>query len=365
MKRSLNTFASFSSIVGLLLTSAIAVQAEGPRISGFIDTTFNYDLNKPGSRITAGRSFDRKTDSFLLNAVQINFDGSEKEGIGYYGELAFGTDASVYKSAGTGADAGLPGAPSTVAYNLEIQEAFVTYKCPLTGIQLKAGKFVTQHGIEVIESKDNFTITRGPIFGLFEPYTHVGAMAGYAFGMGDVWLGVVNGWDLHIDNNKGKSLVARVGLNPSDKSFGSFSMTHGAEKLNNTLDARTTFDLTWFVKPMDNTTIGLQANTGQEDKSAVAGTNIGGSAHWYGLGIQPKYDFNKTFSLAGRYEWIQDNDGARNGSGLGIVGNSITITPTFNLSDSLVFRAEFRHDGASAKVYEKSDGTFDKDSVQS
>ncbi len=361
-------------LAGIILLSGIAarVNAEAPKISGFLDTTYTYDFNRPASRTTALRSFDRKTDTFLLNAAQVNIEGS-KDGIGYYSELAFGTDASVYKSAGTGADAGLPGAPSTVAYNFELQEAFLTYKCPMSGVMLKAGKFATTQGIEVIESKDNFTITRGLLFGLAEPYTHVGLMAGYAFPkIVDFWVGATNGWDLHTDNNYGKSVIGKIGLNFGDMASGSFSVIHGPEQANTTINARTSVDTTWFLKPTSKLTLALQANAGVEDKTNVADRNgdalaDGGAGHWFGAGIQPKYSFTDKFSLGARYEWFSDLDGARTGAGATgatTVAQNLTIAPQVNMTDALAMRVEYRHDWTSrGTVFENESGLFNRGDV--
>lgn len=341
--------------LGLLLLAG-KVSADAPKISGFIDTTYTYDLNKPTSRKTAMKSFDAKTDTFLLNAAQVNIQG-DKDGIGYYTELAFGTDPSVYKAAGTGADAGLPTAPSTVAYNFEVQEAFLTYKCPKSGVQLKAGKFVTFQGIEVIESKDNFTISRGHLFGLAEPYTHVGALVGYAFPkVVDLWIGAVNGWDLHTDNNSGKTFLAKIGTT-FEKVTGATSISYGAEKANNTNDARFSVDSTWFIKPVSKLTLALQANYGQEDKVSIATDRAGALGHWYGVGIQPKYDFTDKFFVGGRYEWFSDLDGARTATTH--IHQNITLSPGVNITDSLMARLEYRYNWASVStVYEGSDGLF-------
>ncbi len=360
-------------LAGLLLVSTLAAQvrAEAPRISGFIDTTYNYDFNRPKSRTTALRSFDRRTDSFLLNNAQIQIDGS-KDGIGYLTKLAYGTDASVFKSGGTGADAGLPTAPSTNAYNFELAEAYLTYKCPITGIMLKAGKFVTTEGIEVIESKDDATITRGFLFGLAEPYTHVGAMAGYAISKVDLWVGAANGWDLHTDNNYGKTLLAKLGLNLCDMVSGSVSFIYGAEKspvagTNYADDRRTSIDTTWAIKPCKKLTLNLQGNAGTEENTNIAdrdsnGVADGGVGHWYGVGIQPKYEFNNKLSLGARYEWFSDLDGARTGNGVTgatTIAQNLTIAPQVNLTDSLVMRVEYRHDWTSrTTVFEREVGGF-------
>jgi len=58
-----------------------------------------------------------------------------------------------------------------------------------------AGKFVTSEGIEVIEGNQDYTVTRGFLFGLAEPYTTTGVKADYQFTKQlDLMLGVVNGW---------------------------------------------------------------------------------------------------------------------------------------------------------------------------
>lgn len=361
---------AFLTLTTYCLPLTTDVSADAPKISGYIDTTYGYDFNKPASRTTNMRSFNRKTDTFLLNSVQVAADGTFNEGeAGYRVELDFGTDASVHKSAGTGADAGiginnpapaLP--PGAVNYNFDIQEAYLTYKCPNSGVQLKAGKFVTFEGIEVIESKDNYTISRGHLFGFAEPYTHVGALTGYAFPkVADIWIGVVNGWDYHTDNNSGKMFVAKLGLNFGEKFFGAFSFYRGAQKPNNTNDALTSFDSTWFVKPMDMLTIALQQNLGEEENNTIAdrdsnGTADGGAGHWYGIGIQPKVDFTKMFSLGARYEWFSDLDGAR--TAVTHVAQTLSLVPTLNLTETLMARFEFRHDWTTRPIFEKYEGVF-------
>ncbi|MBI2119656.1 MAG: outer membrane beta-barrel protein [Elusimicrobia bacterium] len=364
------------SLLAVMLTAAtLYAEMPKPTISGFIDTTYNYSFNKPQSRIVNGRSFDRKTDAFLLNAFQLNISGNAEEGIGYYGELAFGTDPSIYKGAGTGNDnatGGTLGTQSTTLYNVEVQEAYLTYKCPMSGIQLKAGKFVTFEGIEVIESKDNFTISRGALFGLAEPYTHVGAVAGYAFpSILDVWVGAVNGWDLHTDNNYSKTFVSKIGLNFGEKFFGSFAFYRGQETNANAAPSntnqRTSIDSTWFIKPISKLTLALQANAGQEEGTNVNDKNFdglvdGGTGHWYGAGIQPKYDVTDKFFIGARYEWFSDLNGARTnyiGAAIydGGIFQNITIAPGYNLTENLMARVEYRYDWAShGQAFENRNG---------
>jgi hypothetical protein len=48
-------------------------------------------------------------------------------------------------------------------------------------LTLKAGKFVTCSGYEVIESPNNLNFSRGYLFGLAIPLTHTGGFASYTF----------------------------------------------------------------------------------------------------------------------------------------------------------------------------------------
>lgn len=348
------------AVLGGLVYTANVFAVEAPKIDGHINSTYGYDLIKPLSRTIALRSFDRKTDAFLLNAGQINLEGDlQKNRASYRIEFNYGTDAAVYKSAGTGIDAGLPAAPSNVAVNFEVQEAYLTYKSKWTSIMTRFGKFATFEGIEVIESKDNFTISRGFLFGLAEPYTHTGVVFGYNFPKYvDVWLGVVNGWDLYTDNNSGKTMVAKIGLNFAEWLYGSLSMTRGAEKLNNTNHALTSYDTTWFVKPCKMATVALQFNMGENEATSIHPNRLGGASHWYGFGIQPKVEFLKQFFVGSRYEWFSDLDGNRTGTTQ--VVQNITLSPGVNLTENLMFRTEYRYDWSSRLVFETSDGVFSK-----
>ena len=64
------------------------------------------------------------------------------------------------------------------------------------GSPLKAGKFVTLLGYEVIESPNNLNFSRGYLFTLAIPLTHTGGLASYTFtDWFSMTAGVVLGWD--------------------------------------------------------------------------------------------------------------------------------------------------------------------------
>ncbi len=137
------------------------------RMSGFIDSSFNWNFATPGTGATAGpapsgdnstgnttlRAFDRESDTFDLNNVQLTFERpvSGDRGVGFKTEFMYGTDAQVAESAGFlgGTD------------EFSIQEAYADIKVPIgTGLTVLAGKFATLHGAEVIENYLNWNSSR-------------------------------------------------------------------------------------------------------------------------------------------------------------------------------------------------------------
>lgn len=364
---------------GILSTFALAGTsfADAPTVSGFIDTTYNYNFNKPYTQANELRSFDSKANSFLLNAAQLQIAGTAGDA-GYVVKFLGGTDAAVITSVNE----------LTQMDNFEVEEAYLTYKCPKTLVGLKAGKFVTYEGIEVIESKDNPTISRGYLFGLAEAFTHTGVTLNRAFGMFDLSAGIVNGWDLVSDNNQAKTLIGKLGINFGDPLSLAISGSHGAEQLEDTStstvtngrsvngDMRDSLDVVATVKMLPKTTIYLQGNWGTEANAATdpVSTNLVRDS-WHGAGIQPVIAFTDKFSLGSRLEYFYDRFNSRVGAGTaGILAptttamqkdmafTNFTITPSYKMTDTTTFRLEYRYDTANKKVFTDDKGA-EKDSA--
>ena len=102
---------------------------------------------------------------------------------------------------------------SSTPDQFDLEQAYVQLKpngfnLPIGNWQwIKFGKFVTMHGAEVIEAKDNLNISRSLLFGYAIPFTHTGIRAGYQFSDSLAgYFGINNGWDNVKDNNKSKSI---------------------------------------------------------------------------------------------------------------------------------------------------------------
>jgi Putative beta-barrel porin-2, OmpL-like. bbp2 len=313
--------------------ATITAGALAPRISGFVDVTYNYNTRDPVMGVTPYHTYTARHDTLLLNAAHLALTGSSPS-ISYAVEVDVGSDAAV----------------NSADDDVDLQEAYVAYVSPVK-LGLKAGKFVTYQGIEVIESGANPTISRGFLFGLAEPFTHAGAVVTYQFLPSlDAALGVVNGWDVVVDNNHGKTVVAKVGYT-GDGRLLTVSGYAGPEQADNDDSWRFSGDATGMVKigPVD---VWGQVNAGSEDDAAMDG----GTARWIGAGLQPLWHVLEGLAIGGRAEVFSDRDGARTGSEQTLY--NVSVAPAFTLTAGLVLRGEVRVDWSSDPVFADEDDTF-------
>jgi hypothetical protein len=320
-------------------TETKPAEAAGPKISGFVDTTYNYNVNRPASGKNTYFSYDAQHNNFSLNTADVALSGSIGDTLSYYVQVDAGANAAV--------DAFAYGAAI-----FDVQEAYAQYASK-DKWGIKIGKFVTYSGIEVIESGSNPTISRGYLFGLAEPSTHVGGVVTYQVtDEVDVAIGAINGWDLLADNNKFKMIVAKVGLSFGDALGLTISSYVGPDQANNTDHWRATFDVTGVSKH-GNTTLNFQANYGFEQKVTMAGEDDS----WFGLGIQPVFKLADRLSLGVRGEMFRDDKGSRGGVVPEALLFNATVAPAFTLTPNFVLRVEARFDVSNKDAFEAHDGT--------
>jgi len=342
--------------------------ALGIDIHGLVAVDYLYDFNKPDSRKDQLILFNEDANSFTLNQANLNLQrNKEDESFGFLMDLDFGKTAEIVGRStrwdNSFDDCPTPPCDSSESKNsFELRQAYLTYKVPFgDGITLKAGKFVTLAGAEVIKSYNsfNYTVSNSILFGFAIPFTHTGIMA--SFPMGEYFaadLGLVNGWDDVVDNNDGKSLHAGLSIKPADKFTVYLTGTYGPEQKDNGKSKRALVTALVTAKPLDNLTLILDANWASE--SDVVPQPDGGldSALWYGFAGYVIYAPTERLSLTFRTEVFDDSDGVRTGFQQAPFGPGATIweiTPsvTYEITKGLLWRTEYRHDEADKQVFEK------------
>lgn len=330
----------------------------GLQMSGYADVSFMYNFAESdggAGRVTRGRTFDTEPSGFTPHAFELVLEKPESDElpIGFRTDLFIGDDAPVIGATGLGL--------GTAGDEFELQQVYLTAQAPVgEGIDFKVGKFVTLLGAEVIESPANWNFSRSYLFGYAIPFTHTGALVSYPLGeLGSITGGVVNGWDVVDDNNKAKTLLGNITLTPAEGLSLLASAITGAEQTANNRDDRSVLDLVASWQATEALAFMANYDYGHESGLAPNGAN------WQGLALYTKYNLTPTWSLAGRWEWFDDQDNVRTaltGPG-GAAPADIdfyewTLTSQWMLHKHVIARLEYRHDKADERVFFKDADGF-------
>ena len=349
---------------------------KGVEVSGYVDTSYTYSLADQNNRINRVRTFDTDANDFSLNLLKavIEKPVNEEDPFGFRADLGFGEDAALFDSTGIGGAGAATGIIADDSSNneLSIEQAYVEYLAPIgSGLSIKAGKFVTLLGAEVIESIDNPNYSRSFLFGFAIPFTHVGVLTSYnVTEWMDAQLGLVNGWDQYDDVNKSKTFLSRVGVDLAtlaetagirdlagidpNRVLGDLSIAWvtGPEQAataaitaGDNENDRSVIDVIYQVQPLDKLTLTGNWDYGQENDAAVSG-GVDADASWNGFAIVADYQCTDKLSAAIRYEWFKDNQGVRTGAVQDL--EEITVTLNYWMDEKTLARLEFRHDESSA-----------------
>jgi hypothetical protein len=312
-------------------------------MSIYLQGGFTYNFENPDNKTNGLRVFDSQANSFLVDLAQLVFVKEPGSGgVGFKLKLSAGETAKFIHSQGLGSSDDV----------FDLTEAYVSYTAPVgNGLRFDFGKFVTYHGAEVIEARDNPNYSRSFLFNFAIPFTHTGLKASYAFSdMVNASVHLVNGWDNTDDNNKGKTVGASLGIAPVEQFSALFNLMYGPEKDDNNSDNRFLFDWVGTIKPVKDLAFILNFDYGSEEHSAADG----GKAKWYGAAGIAKYDVNDLFSVALRYEYFKDKDGVRTGTAQRL--QEVTLTPEFRIAKGLILRPEYRHDWSDKEAFPENGG---------
>jgi hypothetical protein len=339
----------------------------GLKLGGMVVTSYLYDFNDPDSDRVSLRSLDGDSNSFVLDLFQLEISREPGEsGVGFVTKVNFGKTAERMISDWNG-DGDL-GGTAEEDNSVELQDAFITWTPPgLEALTLKAGKFVTLIGAEVIESPLNFNISRSIAFGFAIPFTHTGALATYEISpMLSVTGGVVNGWDNVVDANDGKSFLGSIAIAPVEQVSLLLNGIYGAEQPDRGDSKRGLIDVVATITPVENVTLSLNYDYGNEtDLGPLRDTTV----EWNAFSGIVAYDIPDAFvipvGVAVRGEYFDDSDGVRLGD-FGRYENAWEVTATLKLvlAEGLMFRTEYRYDSARNDLFEKESrrsGSFQDD----
>jgi len=324
---------------------------EGLEIGGFVDMAYGYNFNNPDTRKAGNalRVFDIDHNSFSFDLLELYVERPiENPGeAGFRFDLNFGQIADLIDLDPDFGDS---------SDDFDVQQAYVTYRAPIgNGLDVAFGKFVTHHGAEVIESKDNPNYSRSFLFGFAIPFTHTGVRFTYPFSDKISYTQhIVNGWDNVVDNNDSKSLGGQLAITPTEAFVFYLNWMYGPEQTNNEGDKRGVIDLVSTYQATDKLKCIFNYDYGSEEDIALDG----GDAHWQGFAGILDYDLSEKVGVALRGEWFNDDGGSRTGTDQDLY--EITLAGEYHWTDHLMTRLEYRHDWSSKHSFLDDDGTDDE-----
>ena len=192
---------------------------------GYLENSYVVNLGHASPHnVNDLRFYDHDAD-YSWNALELSFkkDPSERYPWGFGVVTTAGMDSQKNHSLGIFRDLGDGGPYFRNTAKYDLVEAYGSVLLPLgEGLTVKAGKWATLVGYEVIENPKNLNFSRDFLYTLGTPYTHTGLLVTYPF---TKWLsatlGFTNGWD-NADNPNGYlKAIGSLAFTPSDK----FSIT--------------------------------------------------------------------------------------------------------------------------------------------
>lgn len=361
-------------------------------INAMVAATYTYGFNKPYNRTLNYEVINKANNTFALYDAFLQIARNrDDEDFGFTINMDFGETAK-YTGSDWDGSGGADGSNSEEGNAFELREAYGTYKLPWGGIKLKAGKFVTLLGYEVLMTNTVFNpnISHSILFGYAINFTNVGFLFNVPLGdMAWVDIGMINGWDESVDNNDSKTLMAGMGVKPLDNLTFYLAGTYGGEQngqfASNCASAQGTppapcpgagskrgvVTLNGTFTPIEGLSFIMDSVYGNESNLLPDATGaLTQAASWYGLvgyvtwspGLEPV----EGLSLNLRAEVFDDADGARltgspsaftpNPALAGVPQTVIEITPTiaYAFNPHILARLEYRYDHSDKPAYQNN-----------
>jgi hypothetical protein len=281
-------------------------------------------------------NFDVAHNSFSLNLAELALEKkptADSRG-GFRIDLDYGSASGIVAGAEPG---------GTSLYQ-NIQQAYGSYLAP-TGkgsLQFDFGKFVTQAGNEVIETKDNWNYSRSLLFALAIPYYHMGVRAVYSPNDKVTVAGyLVNGWNDVVDNNTGKTGIFSITYKPSAAVTLIENYIGGPEQANTNSNVRQVSDTIVTYTASPQVSVAANYDFGKEATS-----------QWQGIAAYLKYQPNAFLAVTPRYEYYKDRDGFTTGTAQNL--QDFTLTFELKHKDGFLTRIEYRGDFSNAEYFIKN-----------
>lgn len=362
----------------------------GITLGGWVDGGYTVTTNGDSPNVPiAGRVFDYKNNRVLFNQADIAIDRTIDYGkaatnhtidIGGHAEIAYGADMGLIHSSGLWDSPGIPAGVGTGKYRsrvspenqFDLVQAYADVALPIgSGLRIRAGKFVTLLGYEVINPSGNPFYSHSYEFGFAIPFTQTGIMGEYK--LSDDWLldaGITRGWNQSLkDNNGDPDFLGALTWTPQGSDFLKkwkviVNLSEGPQATHDNSDWWTVVDAQAIFTATDKLTLAADLDYGD----APHALGVGNSAEWYAIAGYAALTLNDNLTFNARGEYYGDSKSFTIGTAGGqenlyeitlnlaikpfpadAVGQNLVIRPEvrYDYSDKLFFKGGAHHDQAT------------------
>jgi hypothetical protein len=278
-------------------------------------------------------------------------------------EWIWGGDSRVIHSLGLFDYNGVGDGPDN---QFDLTQAYVDIAVPIgNGLRVRAGKFVTTAGAEVIDPTGNALYSHSYLFGYAIPFTHTGVLGTYQ--VNDAWTvtaGITRGWDTSLkDNNGTVDFLGAATWTIDPKNSLAITVITGPDQPGDNDNWRSLIDATWSYAAADNMKFTVNGDYAFERNSVATATRR--DVQWFGVagyvsvGLDRALDKNPMFTLNARVEYFNDHDGVRL---TGAVGGAEVYEATLGVAikpwndnkygQYLTIRPEVRYDYANKGFFD-------------
>lgn len=342
--------------------------AQDIKMSGYADVQYNNNLSNHTSNVGGNihRTNDANQNTFSINQFDLDFRkvANPEGGAGFELDILMGEDAQYIDTATTGADGD----------EFAFVSAYIEVVAPLNFLEgseilddtvnIKAGRFTTLAGTEVIRTPDNWNISRGFLYGLAVPFTHTGVRAQYNLFNDKVttYWGLNNGWDANLDNNTFKTWEFGLGSQLTETLSWLSSIYYGPENANQNSHRRFLLSNVASWNATEKLSFKGEITFGAQNR--MVATNLNENARWFGLGGHVHYNLTDRWGLAYRMELFRDIESSRTDpTRAGFIAADtlweMTFGTDYKIYDGLTGRLEYRFDKG------EQNSVFNSDSSQS
>ena len=323
-------------------------------LSGSLDVYSGYNFNGTNSGLNEMRAFDTQDGGFALNYAELVI-ARNRGPVGFRLDAGFGSasDALYLADPSSKTDS------SNARWLSHLQQAYIEAKLP-HNVTIDGGKFVTMHGFEVIETKDNWNYSRSLLFSFAIPFLHTGFRATWApkdeVSLGAAW---VNGWNSTIEDGSKMQTGCLMGMYKPRSSVQivlnyMFGEDHPVSSPPAPLTFRNLVDGTVTWTPTDKLSLAVNGDYGHD--AAMNGVD------WEGVAGYARYQIKSYAATAARFEYLADGAGFMTGKSQHLVEGTLTGELTGTIAKTAVLlRAEYRHDHSDSMVFDATMPTSKQD----